>query len=136
MLSNLLSSSSKKLYISSEGYEIHLEDVYLMVFGNGEYFGGGMKVCPGAILNDGLANMTVLHDIGKLYIFSQLSSEMISGNHIWREDKCDYIQTKKLRVESMEGSDFQVELDGDLIGVGPATFSIIPSAIKLYRLHQ
>lgn len=93
-----------------------------------------MRVCPDARINDGQANVVILHDIDRLYIFAQLSTEMVSGQHIMRETQCVNFKTIDLMVESTGG--FEIELDGDLIGVGPAKFSILPSTVKVYKLYQ
>lgn len=135
-ISNVIFTSSINLSLNSKELQYDFKNSYLMVFGNGEYFGGGMKVCPASRIDDGLANVTILHGINKFYIFSRLSSDLVSGHHINHRDRCKYFQTAELRVESPEGITFEIELDGDLIGVGPATFSILPSAIKVFKFHQ
>jgi diacylglycerol kinase family enzyme len=122
------------LSISSRAFHLQFKDLYLLVFGNGEFFGGGMRVCPDARIDDGQANVVILHEIDRLYIFTQLSTEMVSGQHIVREKKCVNFKTIDLMVESSDA--IEIELDGDLIGVGPAKFSILPSTVKVYRLYQ
>ncbi|MGV7665791.1 diacylglycerol kinase, partial [Mycobacterium kansasii] len=41
-------------------------DVTLVAVGNGTSYGGGMRICPGAILDDGLLDITVVAAGGRL----------------------------------------------------------------------
>ncbi len=41
----------------------HFDNVWLLMCNNGRYVGGGMKVCPNAIRDDGEFDVVIIHDI-------------------------------------------------------------------------
>jgi diacylglycerol kinase (ATP) len=41
-------------------------EAMLIAIGNGQSYGGGMRVCPNADLHDGLLDIMILHPVSKL----------------------------------------------------------------------
>ena len=65
---NITYSSFKKfrpysLDIVIDEEKKHYDNVWLMVCNNGKYFGGGMKVCPDAVRDDGTFELVIIHSI-------------------------------------------------------------------------
>ena len=53
----------------------------LIAVGNGSTYGGGMKVCPGADVRDGLAEVLIVGELPKLS-FLRLFPRVFSGTHV------------------------------------------------------
>ena len=96
---------------------------------NGRYFGGGMMVAPEAKLDDGLFHVTVWTGFGVLD-FARYGGQLRDGTHV----KLKGTRTssgKTVRLEPGAGKPAGVELDGELVGRLPATFTLLPGAIEL-----
>ena len=53
----------------------------LVVVGNGPSYGGGMRVCPDALLDDGLADVMILHELSTLE-FLKVFPKVFRGAHV------------------------------------------------------
>ena len=95
---------------------------------NGKYLGGGFKAAPKADMADGLLDVIVLKDSGRLKVLDVLVN-MKEGDY-QEEDKIYYGQAKKVTVKSKE-RDVTVTVDGEPIGILPATFEVLPNALTV-----
>ena len=96
---------------------------------NGRYFGGGMMVAPEAQLADGLFHVTIWSGF-TLVDFAFKSGTMYDGSHI----KLQNTRTRTARTVHLEAGGAEpvgVEVDGERIGRLPATFTILPGALRL-----
>lgn len=95
---------------------------------NGRFFGGGMKVAPGAALDDGLFEVVVmgkgeLKDMKLLY----------TGEHV-NQPNVRVVRGRKVvavPVAETRGLPVLIEADGESAGRLPATFEILPRALNL-----
>lgn len=95
---------------------------------NGKFLGGGFKAAPKADMADGLLDVVVLKDSGSLKVLDELVN-MKEGDY-QEEDKIFYGQTKKVTIKSKE-RDVTVTVDGEPIGILPATFEVVPNALTI-----
>ncbi len=98
-----------------------------VVCANGAYFGGGMFIAPKARLDDGLFDLVLLGDLTKPEIVVTLP-RLYKGTHL-SHPKVTLLHAKEVRVESRERA--LVQADGELVGMGPAVFRIIPQALRV-----
>jgi diacylglycerol kinase (ATP) len=98
------------------------------VVANGQFLGGGFKVAPHASMSDGLLDLVVLKDSGSLKMIDELIN-MKDGDYK-EEDNITYRQTTKVSLISKE-RDVTVTVDGEPIGILPATFEVIPHALTV-----
>ncbi len=101
--------------------------IFSINVGNGKYCGGGMRQTPDAIPDDGLLDITVIRDIGKLEIIRSL--KLLYDGTILSHPLVDGYRARNLKVNS--GDLLYLEADGESLGHTPAEFSIIPSAINI-----
>jgi len=94
---------------------------------NGRYFGGGMFIAPGAAFDDGLFNVVVMGNLNKLEVVVNLP-RIYKGTHL-THPKVSHFAAKEVHVEAQERMFLQAE--GELIGEAPATFQIMPQALKV-----
>lgn len=94
---------------------------------NGQYFGGGMWVSPDSRMDDGEFGCTLWSGYGvKDFVFK--SRSLYSGEHRkWSGTRC--FTARKLIAESDER--VLLDIDGEQPGVLPATFDLLPNAVRL-----
>ena len=91
----------------------------LVAVANGIYYGGGMKVAPGAVVDDGLLDVCVVADMPKIRIL-RLFPMIYSGRHLSRPE-VEYLRTDKIRIECENG---YINSDGEVIGRCPAEMAL------------
>lgn len=101
--------------------------VFSINVGNGRYCGGGMRQTPDAMPDDGLLDITVIKDMGKLEIIKSL--KLLYDGTILSHPKVDGYRVTNLRVESKLL--LYAEADGETLGHTPVEFSIIPAGINI-----
>lgn len=99
---------------------------WLALAANGPRCGGGMQLAPSAALDDGWLELVMLSPLslpaalGKL---PRLFNGRLAGDAAFARMRC-----RSVRIESTPPCG--VELDGELAGVTPVTFSLIPGALQ------
>ena len=107
-----------------EESEAVLNDV---IVANGSYFGGGLKPAPHAQMDDGLFDIVTLGDIGFMESVWNLP-RLRRGTHL-THPKVKLSRGKTVLARSR--NEVLVEADGELIGSLPASFEVIPQAIRV-----
>ena len=101
--------------------------VLSVIVANGSYFGGGMQIAPQAELSDSLLDVVIIGDIGKFELLKALPM-VYKGTHI-THPKVRMEKTERITIESSER--VLVHADGELLGEGPASFWLMPSALSI-----
>ena len=107
--------------------ERHLVPGMLVAVGNGRSYGGGMRVCPDAQLDDGVLDITVVGEVSKPD-FIKTFPKVFTGRHVSHP-----------KVQQLRGADIsitaertlQVFADGEHAGTLPAMFTVLPSALEI-----
>jgi diacylglycerol kinase family enzyme len=92
----------------------------------GQVFGGGMRVAPAADPSDGLFDVQI--HFGSKLDYVRGIAKVYRGTHLphprIREVRCASVQV---------GCDPPglIEADGEVVGVTPATFRVLPGALRL-----
>jgi diacylglycerol kinase (ATP) len=126
----LPSLGSDVIELSLDGAASTQADLHLLAIGNTAYFGGGMKICPDASFDDGLAEVVQVDTLGRLEVLRFLPS-VFPGKHVHN------VRTKVQRARTISlRADSNVELwgDGECLGVLPATVELRPNAIQVAGL--
>lgn len=101
-------------------------DLVELVVANGQFFGGGMKVAPRAIPQDG--RLSVLAFTGDRSQVFALTTKLFAGEHLPHPQIVEY-QTTACTIRPDEP--LLVEADGELLGCTPARFSMIKRSLLL-----
>jgi len=112
-----------------DGEETPLTTVNFCI-ANARYFGGGMMMAPEAKLSDGFLDIINIGDIKTAKIILNIYS-LYKGTHLSLPEVKD---TLAKRVEARpfdERDDLHIEVDGELLGKLPATYEVVPDALKL-----
>jgi diacylglycerol kinase (ATP) len=81
---------------------------------------------PEANVSDGLLDMVVMKDSGSFKMLDELVN-MKNGDYSG-EDNILYAKAKKVLIKSKERN-VTVTIDGEPIGILPATFQVLPKAL-------
>jgi diacylglycerol kinase (ATP) len=100
---------------------------WLVAVANGPSYGGGMKVAPHASLDDGLLDVVVIHEIGKLE-FLRTFPKVFSGRHLEHPAVAVH---RAARVDLAADRTLAVYADGEPAGTLPATFEVRRAAITV-----
>ncbi|MCS6858830.1 MAG: diacylglycerol kinase family lipid kinase [Abditibacteriales bacterium] len=96
--------------------------------GNAEVVGGGtMRLSPGARIDDGLMNVSVIEALGRLETARHFP-KLLTGTYT-AHPKVRYFPATALSVASHPPK--EVQMDGDLFGLTPATFRVQPKALRV-----
>jgi len=111
-----------------DGRENILTKMTMCVIANGRYLGGGFMAAPKANVSDGLLDIVILKDSGSLKMLDDLVN-IKDGDYVNKPDIL-YRQAKKVSIKSKE-RDVTVAIDGEPIGVLPATFEILKRSLTI-----
>jgi len=97
-----------------------------VVVANGQFFGGGLHVAPRALPDDGALDLQAWG--GTPTDVVRAARLLRTGAHLARPDVRSW-RTATVTVEAERP--VRVEADGEPVGWGPATCTVIPSAVRL-----
>jgi diacylglycerol kinase (ATP) len=107
----------------AESFEL---DLYNVVVANGRYVAGGIPVAPEADIADALLDIVLIPERGPAEL-AILAAQILVGKHLG-SDAIIFYRAKKIAIKSRPGMWFNV--DGELIGNEPATFELLPGALR------
>lgn len=122
----IFSSKLIKMRITSPSYD-NERNVLLISIANGAFFGGGMKVAPHAVLDDGLFDVCAISDVPRRKIVTLLP-KFINGSHLSLK-YCEYFKTDRLSIETATPVTLQV--DGEIIELDKLEFSLLKNALEV-----
>jgi diacylglycerol kinase (ATP) len=96
---------------------------------NARYFGGGMKVAPTALLDDGLFDIISIGDLSAPAIFAN-AYKLYLGTHLGME-QVGHARARRVEARPLSGEVVKLEVDGELVGRLPAAFEILPRALRV-----
>jgi YegS/Rv2252/BmrU family lipid kinase len=98
-----------------------------VIVANGVWHGGGMKLAPDARSDDGLFDVVLIGDVGKVD-FLTTAPKLYKGKHVGHP-KVEVLRTARVEVDAAEH--LPIELDGEQVGTTPATFEVVPGALRV-----
>ncbi len=112
-----------------DSHERHLL-VSNLCIANARYFGGGMKIAPDAKLTDGKLDVISIGDLSAMKIFTS-APRVYTGSHLSMPEVSHTLARKITVRASDRDTEVAVEVDGELPGRLPATFQIVPDALRV-----
>ena len=110
--------------------EVHRVRAVNVAVGNCRYAGGGWPAAPGADPEDGLLDLVVVERAGPLGLIS-LGRKVLAGADYSRDEGIFFARGRSIRVETEPAGGFGFNVDGELVGQGPAEFSVVPRALRI-----
>ena len=119
--------------------DISTTEKYFMInIGNGHSMGGGFKLTPMAVVNDGLLDLNIVQHLTTIEIFKNLF-KVFSGKHT-EMPQVTTARTNYLKVESVE--QFAAQIDGEFFPLSmkesphALIISLLPKAIEIVVAHD
>jgi len=109
--------------------EIYEGEMNLAAVANGLYAGGGMMLSPHAKIDDGKLDVVSASGLTRTSVMRELA-RIHKGGHIANQ-KVRIMQGTRARVETFRPEDaMPIEADGNVRGVTPVEFRIMPGALR------
>ncbi|MEV7280190.1 diacylglycerol kinase [Streptomyces sp. NPDC093111] len=98
----------------------------LVAVGNGTSYGGGMRICADAVMDDGLLDVTVVGDCGRAELI-KVFPRVYKGTHLDHPK----VTVHRVRSVSLDAPDTTGYADGEPLGPLPLTARCVPGALKV-----
>ncbi len=108
--------------------ERHSFTGYSVGAANSRSYGGGMRAAPEALLDDGLLEVMVLEQVGKLAFLTKILPRVFKGTHV-RERCVHCFRTEEVVIEA--DRPFTMYADGDPIGELPLRVRAARGAVSV-----
>lgn len=99
----------------------------LVAVGNGSSYGGGMRVCPDARLDDGELDVTVVGPITKPE-FVRVFPTVYRGTHVDHPA----VTVRRARTVTLTAEGVTAYADGERVAVLPVTCEAVPAALRVF----
>lgn len=106
------------------------DDAMFAAIGNGTSYGGGMKVCVGALLDDGLLMMTWIHRLSRWELLRTFP-KVFAGTHI-RHPGVTQHAGRHIRISAPGQLAYA---DGERVGALPIDVEVHPLGIRVLAPH-
>ncbi|MGW4509338.1 diacylglycerol kinase [Streptomyces sp. NPDC004436] len=114
-------------------YRITLDDgpvieteATLVAVGNGSSYGGGMRICPDAVPDDGLFDVTVVGDCSRATLL-RVFPQVYRGGHVSHPK----VTVHRARTVALDAPGLTAYADGEPLGALPALAECVPGAVRL-----
>lgn len=122
-----LRSRHYRLEIDGETREV---DAVLIAVGNSTSIGGGMRLTPTALLDDGELDVLIGHSVSRLGLLA-LFPKVYSGTH-QGHPAVEMFRAKRVRIEA---ADITAFADGEPIAPLPVDIEVVPGALSVWAAH-
>ncbi|MFI8436366.1 diacylglycerol kinase [Streptomyces sp. NPDC079020] len=112
--------------IRLDGGEVRETEATLIAVGNGSTYGGGMRICADAVMDDGLFDVTVVGDCSRATLL-KVFPQVYRGTHL------SHPKVTVHRVSSIElaAAGVTAYADGEPMGALPLTATCVPGAVRV-----
>jgi len=104
-------------------------DAYLIAIGNGQYFGGGMKITPSAELDSGSFQVCLVRKLSRMK-FLRIFPSVYKGKHS-KAPEVEMFSCKEVVIKSPD-RELLVSADGNIVTQTPAKIEIINEKLKIW----
>jgi len=120
-----------RIALELDGAARELDCVSVLVQ-NTAYTGGGLRIAPGASMDDGLLDVAIIGPIGKLDLVANFP-RLYRGTHSDHPQFAVY-RARRVRVET--AAPLPKMLDGDIWGSSPLEAEVVTQAVKVVVDHE
>lgn len=130
MLQTALKTSATRVVVQLDDDPARHMTVANLCIANARYFGGGMKIAPDASLGDGKFDVVSIGDLGASRILTN-APRLYFGAHLSMNGVGHAHAAKVVARSANEDERIEIEVDGEIPGCLPATFQILPRALRV-----
>ncbi|MET3810286.1 YegS/Rv2252/BmrU family lipid kinase [Arthrobacter sp. UYEF3] len=125
MLRELVTFSAIEYTVTADGQRWR-QGAMLISVANGQSIGGGMKVAPEAMLDDGYLDLFIVRPLSRLR-FLAVFPKVFSGRHVGHPAA----EIRRVRKVELEADGVVAYADGERIGPLPVAIDVVPGAIRV-----
>lgn len=129
MLQTAAKKSATRVVVQLDDDPARHMTVANLCIANARYFGGGMKIAPNAKLADGKFDVVSVGDLGAARILAN-APRLYAGAHLSMAE-VGHALAVKVSARAVDDQTIEVEVDGEIPGHLPATFQILPKALRV-----
>jgi diacylglycerol kinase (ATP) len=130
MLQTVVKTGATQAIVQLDDDQERLMTVANLCVANARYFGGGMKIAPDAKLADGKFDVISIGDLGAAKIIAN-APRLYTGTHLSMPQVGHALAGNIVARPSDPKQRIELEVDGELPGYLPATFHILPKALRV-----
>ncbi len=130
MFKSTLRYRNQTVSLEIDGKPIGDRKIMNVFIANGQYCGGGMRIAKNARLDDGVFDIVIMGNIGKIESV-KWTPKLYRGDIVEFTDKVEYFHARQVRATSDER--VLIDMDGEQPGMLPITLTIIPAAIRVKK---
>ncbi|WP_371604129.1 diacylglycerol kinase [Streptomyces sp. NBC_01220] len=112
--------------MSLDGGPFRETEATLIAVGNGSTYGGGMRICADAVMDDGLFDVTVVGDCSRATLL-KVFPKVYKGTHLGHP----VVTVHRVSSISLEAVGVTAYADGEPLGVLPLTATCVPGAVRV-----
>ncbi|MEH7074708.1 diacylglycerol/lipid kinase family protein [Neobacillus drentensis] len=127
LLKKLFTYKTSTIDLSIDGKKHIFEQTWFVTVSNQPYYGGGMKIAPAAEPDDGLLDITVVHQLARWKLLLVFIS-VFWGKHIYFKEVKTFIG-KDVSIHSH--TKLYVHADGEYIGLTPLNINLQAGALEV-----
>jgi diacylglycerol kinase (ATP) len=102
-------------------------EAMLVAVGNGPSYGGGMRICPQARLDDGLLDVTVVGPMSRPELVRMFPT-VYRGTHL----RFPQVRTYRARAVRLAAAGVTAWVDGERLAELPLTCEAVPGAVRVF----
>ncbi|GAA4220235.1 diacylglycerol kinase (ATP) [Streptosporangium album] len=106
--------------------EIVEQEAMLVAIGNTHSYGAGMRICPAAVPDDGLLDVTILGAVPKGE-FLRTFPRVYRGTHVTHPA----VVTRRARRIALEAPGVVAYADGERVGPAPFVCEVVPGSLRV-----
>ena len=101
-------------------------EAMLVAVGNGPSFGGGLRICEGAVMDDGLLDVVVINPLSKAKLL-RVFPKLYRGTHVTIPE----FERHLVREVTLSSPGIVAYGDGERLGPLPRTTTVRPAALRV-----
>ncbi len=125
----LLHLKFHKMKVTFDG-KTHDKSVFMIAVANGTCIGGGMKISPESVVDDGKLNLIIVNEIKRSKVFGLLVKFLKGGKHIY-ESCTESFLVDEVKIEMLDQG--KTQLDGEVHALKVLDCKIVTKTLKTYR---
>jgi diacylglycerol kinase (ATP) len=111
--------------VTADG-ECWQQGAMLISVANGQSIGGGMRITPGAVLDDGLLDLFIVSRVSRTGLLA-VFPKVFSGRHV----NHPAVHLRRVRKVELTAGNVVAYADGERIGALPLTIEVVPRAVRV-----
>lgn len=128
LIKKLLTFRCVPIELSIDGKDYRYESAWFVTVSNQPYYGGGMKIAPDALPDDGLLDVTVVHELSRWKLLVVFISVFWGKHTVFKE--VEQFTGKYISIRSND--EVLTHADGEVIGHTPLKVQACPKALNIF----